>query len=366
MTKGIFSLVVMSKRSSFTPRCSQRLGLFFRLFGYITIACFGHLQGQLAVERLERNGGTEIVLAFNDSEEGIATDYSVEVTADLQDEDWDELESSVVSTGPRTWRITATLPQSEDKAFFRVTKNGVPLTASLQSDLTELSEGDANPGITVQFTRAFTGVLTYEIDRLDGTEPQTGSVTVGGASVAFVPVSLGSDDTEATPNGRLTVNLTTSGDYGLGGLSSVTLSLIDNDSSWDGILEEGSSGPAFEFLLKEQGGTLTAKFVGKGTNVFPPGTHPVSSVTFAPGESFSATVGPLVVPASKSPLGEDVSLTIVMTATDSADPEADAVVLDDLIVGRYSMTREVANKAFLNQTGSGTFRMFRRVILTAE
>lgn len=196
-----------------------------------------------------------------------------------------------------------------------------------------------------------------------------GSISVNGATSARIPLpSVTPDDGEANPDSSITVRLRASGggEYVLGGLEAITLDLIDNDSIWEGFLEEGSAGIAFEFRMVKQGGATTAQFAGKGTNVFPAMMYPVSGFTYEPGGTFSATVSSIVVPASKTPLSEDTTLTLALTATETPDPADDLTVLGDLVTGSYTLTQAVTNKPFLNQTRSGTFRLLRRTIVTAE
>lgn len=337
------------------------------LFTTMVVLLAPALQGNdVKVEELTRSSATEIVLRFNDADPGMASDYAVESSPALSEGSWTALPSLAVSTGPTSWQITATLPEAAAAAFFRITKDGVPLTATLQGDLTAILEGESNPGLTVQFTGPFTGDLFYSVDYLDGNPPVAGSIAVAGATSARIPITVAADDDETNPDGRVTVSLRTSGsgDYGLGNLGSVTLSLIDNDSYWDGVLEESSGGPTFSFRMVNQGGTLSAEFVGSGTNMFPSGVYAVSDPSFAPGGTFSGTTSPITIPGDSTPTGEDVTLTISFAASDSGNEEDDQLVGNDLIVGTYTLTQAVPDKAFLDQSRTGTFRLLRRIIVT--
>ncbi|MBI1178244.1 hypothetical protein GC207_12485 [bacterium] len=311
---------------------------------------------------------SQVVIQFSDYAPASPSDYAVAVRTNLTSGAWVAIGGAFSQVGGDQWQGVVTLPENFQSAFFRVTKNGVPITASFNSSFGDLIEGSSNPGLTVLFDGPFSGQFQYAVDYHDGAAPSTNTVSGTGSFSLFLPVSLPPDDSLVLPDRAITVilNPLAGQNYLPGGDQSITVIVRDNDSLWDGILDDGTSGIAFSMRMLSAAGVGTAAMISNGDNLIPAGTNTLTSFTFAISNQFHADYGPVVIPAERTPLGEPTDLTISFQANYSPDTNVEDTVESDRVVGNYLMTTSVAGKPFLTQTNGGIFRMIKRIIAGTE
>lgn len=309
-----------------------------------------------------------MVIQFTDDAPASPSDYAIAVRTNLTSGAWIPIGGAFSQVGGDQWQGIATLPENFQSAFFRVTKNGVPITASFDSSFGNLDEGSSNPGLTVLFDGPFSGQFQYAVDYHDGTAPSTNTVSGTGSFSLFLPVDLPPDDSLVLPDRAITVilNPLTGQNYLPGGNQSITVIIRDNDSLWDGILEDGASGIAFSMRMLSANGIRTASLLSNGDNVIPAGTNALTGFTFAVSNQFHADYGPVTISADRTPLGEPMDLAISFQANNSPDTNVEDTVESDRVVGSYIMTTSVAGKPFLTQTNGGVFRMIKRIIAGTE
>lgn len=316
---------------------------------------FCGLRGQVRVDALVWQANDELVITFSDDGSGTAGDFAVQKSADLSAGSWTAFGSAAIEAQPGgSWRAVIHAPEDEPRAFFRIVKGGVAVTAAFQSETATLREG-AGSGVRVQFSAPFSGTLRYTLD--SGSGPIASQVEGDGSSSVLIPVTALADDKVANQLTFLTLRLLEDPSYSVSGFG-VTVIVEDNDALWGGILDSDQDDVdvALRLLTAQQNGVSSACLKTDGAGLLPPnsggdGDWLFSSFTLTDTE-FSGTAGPVTIPAADTLYGHPTELVLTF------DTSAGGSVSEGRLEGRFTLSTAVPalpHLSFPARTGSFVF-----------
>lgn len=313
----------------------------------------------LKVDALLWQAGNALVIEFADDGTGDADAFTVQHSADLASGSWTN--SSGVTFAPKPgggWRATVPRDPGAQMGYFRVFKNGEPVTAVFASQTGSVSEGGGST-VTVQFSAPFTGTLKYTVDYGDGNGPQAGEIDVAGSTAAQIPISALTDDKSAFALNYITLRLSADGGNGYRPVGiGTTLIVLDNDALWGGILDTGNDDVdiAVRMLTTQQGQTKAACIKTGGAGLLPPNPQGDGDWLFSSFELtstlFEGTVGPIVIPASETIYGADTHVSLAMTTAGGGS------VTGSKLEGSFALTSTVPglpHLTFPDRTGNFVF-----------
>lgn len=325
----------------------------------LTLACAMTAWAQeVRVTGLEFVGATELSLEFSDDGSGQPADFGVDGTDDLMN--WSPVTGVYYSDlGNGNWAIALPRAPGEAKRFFRVTKFGEPVTGALTAPTSTVREGESG-GVEVVFSRVYNGELSYQVDFGDGTPPQAGTLQVDGQSVVTIPVTV-PDDADAMTLRSLTVSIS-GGAVELTGLTTMSVTVEDNDSEWAGVLTSDADGAPTQVGLKVAAvnGVTTAVLSGDAGGIFPatPGGWPAT--WNADGQGLSASTMDMIVPAADAIYAAETKFALGLNASG-----AGAVKFSDGLIsgyeGTFTLTSSVESLPHLSiPDRTGAFTLFRK------
>lgn len=309
------------------------------------------------LERVVASGETELFLEFSDEGSSRAEDFEVEYSIDLKT--WHSQSGAAVEDlGEGSWRAVVPFDAQKRRCFFRVTRNGLPITGAFASPTTTLKEGESG-GVEVQFSGPYTGVVDYTVNFGDG-NPQRGSVQVRGKQRVIIPVSL-SDDAEGETLRGFSITLD-GGDFSLGPLLTTNVTVEDNDSRWAGVLI-GDDGVTSQVELKvaKVGGTQSASLLPQSGSVFPSKEGGWNALVQIGDSGLKGDVSSIRIDAAETLYGADTFLTVRF------NPEEEGVVKkgDSGVVrgyeGRFVIETSVPTLPHLTVPDrAGSFLIYRK------
>jgi hypothetical protein len=240
--------------------------------------------------------------------------------------------------------------------------------------------------IKVVFDKPFQGNLKYIISPVSTAsapadfQPLSGSVPVSG-SEASIPVAL-VDDLQISGNRVLCLQIVTDATYARGGQTRHVLTIAENDSWWNGILQDKYSQRNFRVQILRRGSTTQTIFAAgagfdglpvlaaEGANsqtsvsegVIPKGSWP-GTVAFDSATRLQISSPPM--PASTGGLfGSGTGLARVLSL--NCDPSANNSsnfnqIAPDRYIGSYTEALAFPGGSYLGATNTGTFVLVREV-----
>lgn len=252
------------------------------------------------------SGEAELFLEFSAEATNSAEDFEVEYSTDL--ESWlSQAGATVVDFGEGNWRAVVPFDAQKRKCFYRVTRNGVPVTGAFGSPSTTLKEGESG-GVEVQFSGPYTGAINYTVNFGDG-DPQRGSVQVRGKRSVIIPVRLNDDaDGETLRGFSITLD---GGDFNLGPVLTTNITVEDNDSGWAGVLvgDDGVTSQV-EFKVAKTEGAQSTSLLTQSGSVFPSKEGGWPATVQIDDSSLKGDVTSIRIAASETLYGADTLLTV--------------------------------------------------------
>ena len=341
-----------------------RLALIAIAIGLLSTGPANALTADVTIDSLSMTASDQIVATFSDDGTGEIEDFTIETSPDLKPDSWTEIGAAQFSPeGSGQWTVTIPVDPGGRRAFFRVVKSGVPLTASFSVPTATVREGDAGASITIQFNRAFTGTVRYSID---GTP---GSMQVSDETSLRIPIPLDGDLDDGEPGQlrTITVNLELEGagagatTYTLGLHSSTTLIIEDNDELWGGTMKLPDKGGeiGIRILRAEDDGVITTCFKTDQGGLIP--AAPTGTAWLfnhfdldLQTLTFTAAVSGITLPAESTIYGAETQLNIVFAAA------GESKVTESRIEGEFTINTSVVGRPHLSiAERTGTFSLLR-------
>ena len=240
--------------------------------------------------------------------------------------------------------------------------------ATFESYTSRTTEGSETAGVTVLFSRAFTGTLNYSLGTVttatEGTDFASvgGTVSVDGTSVDISIPLVDDLDLEAMETVELVLEDGTG--YEIGTRSNHTLYIDENDSTWHGTMALQQRAMGFALTIRRDGSTAEADLRGDDTGMIPESDTPDAGWAMQNLEisenSFLAHIENIPVPQEQT---SRLGTTFTRSLTFATVQGKDDTILDTRseIEGDITMTLVPDSAAFahLQRTVSGTFHMVK-------
>ena len=197
-----------------------------------------------------------------------STNYTVEYRLGLSPTNaWNAASNAVITAlGGGLFQVDA-VPVPGDAGFYRV-KGYRLLMAGFDSDALTFAEGAGTVGPVIVFNGIYTGPLTCIWTDEQGTT-WTNQVQVNGTTVVIpLPPSYLGENAAIGQSGHLTLQLLGGTGFALNGIRQSTVTLEENDSEWQGVLQAGSK-LDFELTILQTNGCLSGQIQSEGFGFFP-------------------------------------------------------------------------------------------------
>lgn len=282
-----------------------------------------------------------------------STNYTVEYRADLSPTNGWQVATNVTDRGGGVFEV-ATGPPQGNIGFYRV--KGLRLLSGGfgSSDLT-VEEGTGAAGAVVIFNGPFTGILSYTWTDASGTN-HTGTVQVNGTTAVIpIPASLLSDNASIDRLQYLTLRLVAGANYAVGGMTESSVTIEENDATWQGVLQTTNGTLGFELTLLQTNGCYHGQIKSGGAGFFP--TNALAQVTFAK-NSFTAVAANVPLPAlAGSPLfGAPHYIDLRLDATNTP---GQTNVSPTQVQGVATLVSRVPGRSYQDTAVSGQFVLVR-------
>ena len=283
---------------------------------------------------------------------GVFTNLTVEYRSDLTSTNNWLPATNVTFLGGDWFEVNVGPPQG-DTGFYRV--KGIQLFSAGMDTMDFTADEGVNAGAVVAFNGPYQGLVTYDWTDLSGVT-QTNSVVVNG-NTAVLPIPL-SENSAIDQLGHLTLRLLDGGAaYSSGGSTESTVTLEDNDSAWDGVLDTPSGSLSFVLNVLQTGTGFEGQIYTPGAGFFP--TNTLAQLTFT--KDVFAAAATNVVPRSS------LSTSPLFSGPHHVDLRLDAVntpgqtnIQPNQIQGQATLVSVVTGKPYLDTAVSGTFVILKR------
>jgi hypothetical protein len=248
------------------------------------------------------------------------------------------------------------------------------------------NEADGLQLITINFDKPFQGNLKYIISPISTAsapadfQPLSGSVAVNG-STASIPVSL-VDDLQVSASRLLCLQIASDPAYARGAQTRHALTILENDSWWNGVLQDKYAQRNFRVKILRKGSTTQAVFAaGAGFDGLPvlaseAATNQTSvSEGVVPKGSWPGTVAadtathfqissPAMAASTGGLFGSGSGLTRILqfncqpSANTAANPQQ---IAPDRYIGSFTEILAFPGGSYLGATNTGTFILARDV-----
>lgn len=189
-------------------------------------------------------------------------------------------------------------------------------------------------------------------------QPLSGNVTVTGAT-ASIPIALIDDSVAGQQLQTVTIGLARGDGYAVGALNQFTLSVVDNDGVWHGMLESAGGPVQFRLSVVRDPAGVSASIENDGNGTYPAGTYPSTTASFT-ATSFEARFAPVTVPRSETALDVPFTRTLHLKASGGTGRQ---IVSPDLIRGAFEETLTATNAAdqfLFRRPVTGTFTLTKQ------
>ncbi|MFO1478389.1 MAG: LamG-like jellyroll fold domain-containing protein [Verrucomicrobiota bacterium] len=198
-----------------------------------------------------------------------STNYAVDYRSDLDPTNqWTAVSNVVVTALSNGVFQVDTAGAPGDTGFYRV-RGLRSLSAGLNSPQFAAGEGSGVSGPVIVFNGIYTGPLTCVWTDETGAS-QTNQIAVNGNSAVIpIPAAFAGENGLVDPSDRLTLTVQAGSGFGLGGVSQSAVTILDNDSDWQGTLQATGCTLGFGLTLMETNGVTGGRIQSAGFGFFP-------------------------------------------------------------------------------------------------